>query len=94
MNITKKYLIKCRHGPPDIRIGKQGIHDNIIVAAKHLLKKRGGVIKVKVLGNIAPMKQDVKQIAQELAKKINATYIKIIGRTAIIAKINLHNKDR
>lgn len=94
MSISKKYLIKRRHDPPDIRIGKQGIHDNIIIAAKQLLKKRGGAIKVRILGNIAPTKQDVKQVARELAKKISATYIKVIGRTAIIAKINPSNKNQ
>lgn len=94
MNNIKKYLNKRRHDQPDIRIGKQGIHNQIITTANHLLKKRKGAIKIKILKNIAPTKQDAKKIAQELAKKIQANYIKIIGRTAIIAQTKTTNNKK
>ena len=82
----KKYINKKIHSPPDIRIGKKGIHQKIIETADTLLKKRKGVIKIKILKNTATTKQEAQQIAKQLAQKLNADIIKTRGRTAIIAR--------
>ena len=71
------------HQPPDIRIGKRGISEGVILEAIKLLKKRG-IIKVKFLRNIAYDKRTAKKLAEELAIKTGAKIGKIIGKVAIL----------
>ncbi len=95
---TVKILIKTMrrriHGKPDIRIGKRGIHPKLIQTADMLLRKRGGIIKIRVLRNIAPTKEDTQKIADQLAKQLNADITKIIGRTIIIGRISDFQKTQ
>jgi len=74
---------KKLHEKPDIRIGKMGITEGVILEAKRLLKNKG-VIKVKVLKNIAATKKEAKELIEKLAEEAGAEIGKIIGKTAIL----------
>ncbi len=89
-----KYLRKRIHDDPDIRIGKRGIHENIIEATNELLKKRKGVIKIRVLRNLAQNRDDIRRIAQELSHILRADIVKIIGRSIIIGRIKDYKTSR
>lgn len=88
-----KIIRKRFHSNVDLRIGQRGLHEKLVDEAKSLLEKRGGIIKVKILRNAALTKEEASDLAMLLAQKINADYVKVVGRSAIIAKIGLVKKS-
>ena len=70
---------------PHIRIGKRGIHDKLIRHIRSILQTRG-IIKVRILKNIAESKEDVKKISNELKEKLGdfARIGEIRGRSVVI----------
>ena len=60
---------------PVLQIGKNGISDNVLKQLDDVLEARE-LIKVTVLENSG---EDVREIAHELASKVNAEVIQVIG---------------
>ena len=83
-----KIVRKRFHEKPDIRVGQKGIHDSLIASIRRLMKKTGGIVKIKILRNIASSKLEVQKIVNEIASRIGANFIKIIGRSAVIVRID------
>ncbi|RRD40660.1 YhbY family RNA-binding protein [Leptotrichia sp. OH3620_COT-345] len=92
MNLSSKeraFLKKITHGlEPVVRIGKDGIDDNVIESMASVVKKRE-LIKVKVLQN-----SDVeigRELGNELAFRTKSFFVDSIGKIMIFFKPN--NKD-
>ncbi|MDO5088690.1 MAG: YhbY family RNA-binding protein [Leptotrichiaceae bacterium] len=85
----RAFLKKTAHGiDPVVRIGKDGIDDNVIESMANVVKKRE-LIKVKVLQN-----SDVeigRELGTELALKTKSVFVDSIGKIMIFFKPN--NKD-
>jgi RNA-binding protein len=66
---------------PLIRIGKNGVSGNVIEELKRLLKKYH-LVKIKVL-KAAPIegKDELKKMAQSLARETDSQVVLIIGNT-------------
>jgi RNA-binding protein len=66
---------------PIIRIGKNGVSGNVIKELKRLLKKYH-LVKIKVL-KAAPIegKDELKRMAQSLARETDSQVVLIIGNT-------------
>lgn len=86
---TRKKIRRRFHGKPDIRIGQKGLHESLVSTARELIEQRGGIIKIKVLRNIASSRSDVEKLVWELAEKIGANFVKVIGRSAVVADLRL-----
>jgi len=69
---------------PSIRIGKAGITENVIKQIKDQLKKKR-VIKVKFLSSA--IKDNKKELVNELAQRANAKIIHRVGFIAVLEKI-------
>ena len=82
--MNKELLKKAKLLEPIIKIGKNGLTDNIIEDIKNHLKKRK-LIKVKLLRTFIGEK-DKKQIAQEIADKTDSTIIQQIGFVVVLNK--------
>ncbi|MHA1589259.1 MAG: YhbY family RNA-binding protein [Candidatus Njordarchaeales archaeon] len=83
-----KKIRKKLHEKPDLRVGKSGITEGIVAEARQLLKSKG-IIKVKVLKNVATTKKEAKELIEKLAKEADAEIGKIIGKTAILYRKDL-----
>lgn len=88
MNLTSKkraILRKKAHNlEPIVRIGKEGYSDTLSQSVLDALVPRE-LIKVKILQNSEVKKEE---IAYEIAKKIGAEVVGIVGRTIIFYKEN------
>ena len=89
MNLSSKeraFLKKLAHDlDPVVRIGKDGIDENVLESIEQVLNKRE-LIKVKILQN-----SDVeieRELGNEIAKKTGATYVDCIGKVLIFFKPN------
>jgi RNA-binding protein len=82
--MKKEISKKARMLEPIVRIGKNGITDNLIEDLKLHLKKRK-LIKVKLLKSFIQGK-DRKKIAEELAKKTGSKAIQQIGFVVVLQK--------
>jgi RNA-binding protein len=69
---------------PSLIIGKAGITDNVIKQAKDQLKKKK-TIKVKFLSTA--IKNNKKELVNQLAQKANAKVKQRIGFTAVLERI-------
>ena len=65
---------------PILRIGKNGMNDNIILEVEKLLKKRK-LIKIKVLNNCS---DDKEEIFKTILEKTKSTLVTKIGGTVTI----------
>ncbi len=68
---------------PIVRIGKDGIDDNVIDSIKKAINKRE-LIKVKILQN-----SDVKierELGNDIAQKTNSQFVDSIGKILILFK--------
>jgi len=73
---------KIRHEPPKIRIGKNGITENVIHEIKNVLKK-DKALKIKCL-QVIPS-ESIKAIAENISKLTESRVIEIRGKTIILA---------
>jgi RNA-binding protein len=64
----------------EVRIGKNGINDNVIEAAEENIKKNE-LLKVKVFKDAATDKQEASKI---LSRRLNAEVVRIIGNKIIL----------
>lgn len=78
-------------GKPHVRIGKNGVTPGVIREI-HTRLKHEGVIKVKVMKSLKRAGADIKEIAHEVASKVNADVIDIRGNVFVIAKSKLNMK--
>ncbi|AAM02834.1 ribosome assembly RNA-binding protein YhbY [Methanopyrus kandleri] len=67
---------------PVVRIGKKGLTSGVIQEVDRQLEERG-LIKVRFERNIL-RRYDRKELAEELARKVNAELIDVRGRTAVL----------
>ena len=70
---------------PIIRIGKNGLTDNVVEEIKNHLKKRK-MVKVKMLKSFLEDK-DKKLLAKEIAEKTNSTIVDSAGFAVVLRKI-------
>ncbi|MBZ4683537.1 MAG: RNA-binding protein [Fusobacteriaceae bacterium] len=70
-----------------VRIGKDGLTDNIIENIENAIRVKE-LIKVKALQNAELSKQELREIAEEIAKKAEVEIVDIIGKTIIFFKEN------
>lgn len=71
---------------PYLRIGKRGVHEKLVAHVRRLLEAKG-IIKIKILKNIAPAgKEDAKRIAEELVSALGgfAALGEVRGRSVVI----------
>ena len=67
---------------PIIRIGKNGINENVLTEIKKLVKKRG-LIKIKILNNCS---EDKNEIINEIIDSSNTVLVSKTGNTFSIYK--------
>ena len=75
---------------PIVRIGKDGLSDNIVQSLLDAINSRE-LIKVKVLQNLDADKDDTREMAEELSRKSGAELVGVIGKIIIFYK---ENKDK
>jgi len=66
-----------------VRIGKKGLYDSVINEIKNVLKKHG-IVKIKFLKSFRENICDRKEVAELLAKKVEAKIIGIRGYNVIL----------
>lgn len=81
---NKELLEKTNPLKPVLRIGKNGLTENVIKELKNQLKKKK-LIKVKLLKSFIEGK-DKKKIAKEIANKTNSKLIQQIGFVVVLYK--------
>jgi putative RNA-binding protein, yhbY family len=85
----RAFLKKMAHEiDPVVRIGKDGIDDDVIESIANAVKKRE-LIKVKILQNSEV--EVTRELGNELASKTKSVFVDSIGRILIFFKAN--NKD-
>lgn len=85
----RAFLKKMAHEiDPIVRIGKDGIDDDVIESIANAVKKRE-LIKVKILQNSEV--EVARELGNELASKTKSVFVDSIGRILIFFKAN--NKD-
>lgn len=88
MKITSKRRAYLKKNAMDmkaiIRVGKDGISDNLSKSLLDALTARE-VVKVKMLQN---SELEIREVAEDLAKKTGADLINIVGKTILFFKEN------
>lgn len=69
---------------PIIRIGKEGISDNIIDNLSKVLVTRE-LIKVRILNN---SDEEVRDVAEKLSQSTDSRIVSVIGKTILLFKEN------
>ncbi len=87
MNKRKlKTLKQVAHNlDPVFRIGKNGVSDNTLKAVGDYLKAHE-IVKIKILD--IPEDDNLKSIADDLAKKLDALLVSAIGKSFVLFKRN------
>jgi len=80
----KKIRSEARKIEPIMRIGKNGITENVVNEIVKLLKKRG-YIKIKFLHSFIGM-EDRKEAGKELAEKSNSDIVEQVGGVVVLMK--------
>jgi len=76
-------------GKIHVNIGKQGITENVIREIKRRLKDEEA-IKVRVLRSFKKISgREVEDIAEEVAKKVDAEVVDVRGNVFVIVKLRL-----
>ena len=76
-------------GKVHVNIGKQGITENVIREIKRRLKDEEA-IKVRVLRSFKKISgREVEDIAEEVAKKVDAEVVDVRGNVFVIVKLRL-----
>lgn len=84
----KRFLRKeAHHLKPVFQIGKQGVHDTFIDEIADVLEARE-LIKISVLQNAI---EDPKEAGHQIADKINADVVQVIGSVITLYKPSLEN---
>lgn len=84
----RAFLKKEAHNlEPIVRIGKDGLTENIIQSILDGIKSRE-LIKIKVLQNLEADKEEIREIAEELCGKAGIDLVGIIGKIIIVYKEN------
>ncbi|MHA1681711.1 MAG: YhbY family RNA-binding protein [Promethearchaeota archaeon] len=76
---------KISQKKPDISIGKSGITEQLVKHVKELFKK-SSALKVRILKSAVESRDDVKIMATNLAKKVNASVVDVRGNTFVMSK--------
>lgn len=69
---------------PMMRIGKDGVNENVIKSLEDLFRKRE-IVKVKMLQN---SDEEINEIAKILGKGVNAEIVHTMGKTILFYKEN------
>ncbi len=69
---------------PVMQIGKEGVTENVVESANLLLEARE-LVKFKVLKNADA---DVRTIAEEIASRLSAEVVQVIGNSFILYKVS------
>ena len=86
----RAFLKKMAHEiDPVVRIGKDGIDDDVIESIANAVKKRE-LIKVKILQNSEV--EVARELGNELASKTKSVFVDSIGRILIFFKANKDGK--
>jgi len=72
-------------GEAHVRVGKNGVTPGVIEEVRRWLK-REGVIKVRVMKSLKRTGIDVKEIAHEIASRVNAEVIDVRGNVFVISR--------
>lgn len=92
MDLSSKeraFLKKLAHGiDPVVRIGKDGIDENVIKSIADAVKKRE-LIKVKILQN--SQEEIGRELGTELASKTKSVFVDSIGKIMIFFKADNKN---
>jgi RNA-binding protein len=85
----KRYLRSLAHHlNPIFQVGKGGVNEHLIRHIAEALEPRE-LIKVSVLNNNS---DDLKEVAEELARGAEAELVQIIGKTIILYKESKEHK--
>ncbi len=86
MNSKKRaYLRKIANGlEPIVRIGKEGLTDNVVKSLADALKARE-LVKVRLLSN---SEEELTDTARELADRTESELIHVMGSTIVYFKEN------
>lgn len=85
----RAYLKKLAHDlDPVVRIGKEGIDEDVIQSISDVIKKRE-LIKVKILQN-SEVKLE-RELGNEIAMKAKSVFVDSIGKVMIFFKENNKN---
>ena len=79
---------KVKHviaGEPHVRIGKNGVTPGVIDEIRTWLK-REGVIKVRVMKSLKRAGVNIKDLAQEVALKVNADIVDVRGNVFVLVR--------
>jgi len=80
------------HGKAHVSIGKQGITENVIREIERRLKDEE-VIKVRILRSFKKTSgRDAEDLAEEVAKKVNAKVVDVRGNVFVIVRSRLRQK--
>jgi RNA-binding protein len=74
---------------PLMRIGKDGISDNVIQSLNDLFRKRE-LVKVKLLQNT---ESEIREAAEKLSEGAGAKVVHIMGKTIVLYKENEEKPD-
>ncbi len=92
MNLSSKeraFLKKIAHNiDPVVRIGKEGIDENVITSIALAVKKRE-LIKVKILQN-SSVEID-RELGNEISRKTESVFVDTIGKVLIFFKADNKN---
>ena len=80
---TERNLTSVQQGQIDIHIGKNGLTTRIIEEIKIRLEKHK-IIKIKILPKMT--REEVKQIAEQVATRTNSLIRETRGRTIILER--------
>ncbi len=72
-------------GEAHVRIGKNGVTEQVVEEIKRRLKKEG-VIKVRVLRSLIKAGASIEEIASEVASKARAEVVDIRGHVFVLVK--------
>lgn len=71
---------------PNVRLGKEGINENVLNDVKTYIKNEG-VVKIKVMKSFKALySANVNLVAHEIADMVNGEVIDVRGSTFVIAK--------
>jgi RNA-binding protein len=84
-DLKKKLKAKAKLLDPVVRIGKNGITENMIVHIKMLVRKRQ-LVKIKFLRSFSDS-QDTRRAAKELAEKTGAEIVDQIGFNLVLHRL-------